>query len=74
MHYKFLGGIERGSENPTIQILGKVAEALHVTLAELFQYESLGLNPEQVRKRLVEAIKRSSNEEMLRLYRVYRSL
>jgi len=74
IHYKFLGGIERGSANPTLAVLRKIARAMNVPLAELFKYEFLGLSPSQVRKRLAVGIKRCEDAEALWLYRVYRSL
>jgi transcriptional regulator with XRE-family HTH domain len=32
----YLGGIERGEENPTVDVLDRIAEILTVELAELF--------------------------------------
>lgn len=32
----YLGGIERGEENPTVDILDRIAEILAIELAELF--------------------------------------
>src|SRR4030095_9591710 len=36
IHSQFLGGIERGTENPTLDILGRIAKALGVPLPDLF--------------------------------------
>jgi len=74
IHYKFLGGIERGNANPTLTVLRKIAKAMNVSLAELFNYEFLGQSPSQVRKRLVDSIRRCDDAEALLLYRMYRSL
>ncbi|MFB3921978.1 MAG: helix-turn-helix domain-containing protein [Terriglobia bacterium] len=74
IHYKFLGGIERGDQNPTIIVLGKIAKALHVSLADLFDYEHVVSTPQRLREQLTEGIKQSSDAELLVLYRVYRSL
>ncbi len=35
LSYKFIGEIERGTGNPTVDTLGRLAQALHVDLAEL---------------------------------------
>ncbi len=36
LSYKFIGEIERGSGNPTIDSVGQIARALNVTMGELF--------------------------------------
>jgi transcriptional regulator with XRE-family HTH domain len=75
IHYQFLGGIERGTENPTLDILGRIARALGVSLPELFSSSVPDEgNPAQIRKRLIEAIRRCSESEAVLLYRIYRSL
>ena len=74
MHYKFLGSVERATVNPTLKILKKIAAALDVSLADLFRYESNADNPAQIRKRLIEGIKKCSDAEVQILYRIYRSL
>jgi XRE family transcriptional regulator, regulator of sulfur utilization len=35
-HYSYIGKIERGEHNPTIQTLEKISEALEIDLAALF--------------------------------------
>ena len=74
IHYKFLGGIERGDQNPTIMILGKIAKALNVPLAGLFDYDLIATTPQRLREQLLEGIRRSEDSEILLLYRVFRSL
>ena len=74
IHYQFLGGIERGTENPTLDVLGRIARALGVSLPELFSYTPDEVTPAQIRKRLMEAIRQCSDSEAVRLYRIYRSL
>lgn len=34
---RYLGGIERGQENPTVAVVGRIAEALRVHPSELLQ-------------------------------------
>ena len=51
IHYQFLGGIERGTENPTLDILGRIARALGVPLPELFSSSAPDEgNPAQIKK------------------------
>lgn len=73
MHYKFLGSVERATVNTTLKILKKIAAALDVSLADLFRYESNADDAAQIRKRLIEGIKKCSDAEVSVLYRVYRS-
>ena len=39
MNYKYLGAIERGERNPSIDNLAKIASALKVDLYELFIFD-----------------------------------
>ncbi|SFV08836.1 Helix-turn-helix [Methylobacterium sp. UNCCL125] len=41
----YLGGLERQAENPTVDLLDKVAEALAVPLGELFVAPAEGAPP-----------------------------
>lgn len=42
----YLGGIERGEENPTVDVLERVAATLEVPLRALFNEEGIGQEPE----------------------------
>ena len=37
VNYKFIGGIERGTENPTVAIIFKLATGLEVEPRDLFE-------------------------------------
>jgi len=37
LSYKFIGEIERGKGNPTVQTLGRLAQALDIDVADLFK-------------------------------------
>ena len=41
VHRTYLGGIERGERNPALKNIAAIAEALDVSLPELFQFDSL---------------------------------
>jgi transcriptional regulator with XRE-family HTH domain len=43
----YLGGLERQTENPTVDLLDKVATTLRVPLAELFVQPKVGEAPPQ---------------------------
>ena len=38
IHRTYLGGVERGERNPALKNINSLAEALNVTLSELFQF------------------------------------
>ena len=38
VHRTYLGGIERGERNPSLKNISAIAEALGVTLSELFRF------------------------------------
>lgn len=39
-HWTYIGGIERGTRNPTVTVVAAIAKALRVSIAELFAAES----------------------------------
>ena len=39
VNYKFVGEIERGQQNPSFNVLVKIAAALEVELPEFFRFE-----------------------------------
>ncbi len=48
----YLSGVERGKENPTLEFLTKVADALQVDLADLFAFAWLQMTERDLRKKL----------------------
>lgn len=45
VHRTYLGGIERGERNPSLRNIAAIAEALGVTLAELFSFRGQAREP-----------------------------
>ena len=39
MHRTYVGGIERGERNPSLKNIAAIADALGVTLSQLFSFE-----------------------------------
>jgi transcriptional regulator with XRE-family HTH domain len=64
---KYLSSIERGEENPTLDLLIRLAKGLQVELYELFQLEP---DPEWLRQRLARLITEIHAEELPRTVRV----
>ncbi|MFC1875422.1 helix-turn-helix domain-containing protein [Chloroflexota bacterium] len=45
IHRTYLGGIERGERNPALKNIAAMAEALEVSLFDLFHFEERGNKP-----------------------------
>lgn len=48
----YLSSVERGKENPTLDMLEKIADALKVELVDLFNFTWLGMNERDLKKKL----------------------
>lgn len=48
----YLGSVERGKENPTVDFLLKLADALRVELVDLVNFTWLGMSDRDLRKKL----------------------
>lgn len=48
----YISSVERGRENPTLEFLTKVADALDVDLADLFAFAWLQMTERDLRKKL----------------------
>jgi transcriptional regulator with XRE-family HTH domain len=71
---KYLSSIERGVENPTLDLLGRLAQGLQVELYELFQFAPDASPPARLRQRLVGLVAEIRAEELPRLVRVLEAL
>jgi len=65
INYKFLGEIERGQQNPSFQVLIKIAAGLNVELPELFRLEQEITDRKEIQER-VEEIIGALNDDNLR--------
>jgi transcriptional regulator with XRE-family HTH domain len=63
---KYLSSIERGKENPTLDVFTKMAESLNVELSEIFNYSAEGKSAKDLKAYISNMIK-SSDEEKLKL-------
>jgi transcriptional regulator with XRE-family HTH domain len=71
---KYLSSIERGAENPTLDLLGRLAKGLQVELYELFQFTPDVSQPERLRQTLMGLVAEIRAEELPRLVRVLEAL
>jgi transcriptional regulator with XRE-family HTH domain len=71
---KYLSSIERGEENPTLDLLIRLATGLELELPGLFQYAQEGESRAQLRQHVERLIADLSEEELRRVVRVLEAL
>ena len=67
VNYKFLGGIERGRENPSLSVLLRIATGLGVDVAELFKFCHEETNPAKLKKTLIDIVNSIEQQEVEKL-------
>ena len=70
-HHTYIGQIERGEKNATIESIAKIATALNVSLSKLF--ETLGVQEDAVRNiplECYEFLLAKTREEQEHIYRI----
>lgn len=72
--YKFLGEIERGQQNPSFEILVKIAQALDVDLPEFFRLDQETKNRNEMECRINEIIKSIKGDELRQIFTVLKML
>jgi XRE family transcriptional regulator, regulator of sulfur utilization len=70
---KYLSSIERGAENPTLDLLIRLAKGLQVDLYELFQFEE-GAPPAQLRRMMERLMADVSRDDLPRVVRMLEAL
>jgi transcriptional regulator with XRE-family HTH domain len=67
INYKHLGAIERGDENPSLSILGKIAEGLGIEVIELFRFQHEEVDPTKLKKMIVSVVNNIRDEDVQKL-------
>ena len=67
---KYLGGIERGTENPTISTLEKVADALSVGIHQIILFEHQIQGERALRRRIVQILAKCDERELQQILRI----
>jgi transcriptional regulator with XRE-family HTH domain len=70
---KYMSSIERGTENPTLDLLCRLARGLQVDLYELFQFEG-GEPPARLRQKVEQLIAEIEGENLPRVVRILEAL
>lgn len=74
INYKFLGEIERGQQNPSFQVLVKIATALEVELPELFRFEGEISDRKEIEKRIIRIVKSLPDDALRQVFVVVKTL
>lgn len=74
INYKFLGEIERGQQNPSFNVLVKIATALGVELLELFRFEQDISDRNDIEARIKQILKTIPNEGLSQILLLLRVL
>ena len=74
INYKFLGEIERGQQNPSFNVLVKIATALEVELPELFRFEQDILDRNEIEARIKEILKAIPEDALRQILMLLRVL
>lgn len=74
VNYKFIGEIERGRQNPSLNVLYKIATAMQVDLPELFRSEHEILDRKEIETRIVKILKKVSEDELRQILLVLHTL
>ena len=72
--YKFIGEIERGQQNPSFDILEKIANALGIELFELFRFEQETTKREDIEKRMAMIINAMPEDDLRLIFFALRGL
>ncbi len=73
VHPKYLGSVERGEQNPTMEFLEKTALALRVDLSALFNCPWQRMNESDLKKKLHALVEKSTLESLREVLAILKS-
>ena len=76
LNYKYIGGVERGERNPSVESLMKIANGLKVDVGEFFKFEDVGQMSEKGRiySQIIGLLGNKSTKELKLARRMLTSL
>ena len=74
MSYKYLGAIERGEENPSLKVIGKLADALDVEPQDMLVLEHEETRPAALKKQLNRLLKEADVASLQQAVKLLRAL
>lgn len=74
LNYKYIGGVERGEENPSLAVLERIATGLDVDLLELFHFAHEESSPSILRRSLNRLLAKADTIQLQLVYKVVNAL
>ena len=74
VNYKFLGEIERGRQNPSFDVLLRIASALEVDLAEVFRFEHEVLDRKEIEAQIRSILKDMPDDALCQVLMLLRAI
>ncbi|MGM0836556.1 MAG: helix-turn-helix domain-containing protein [Bacillota bacterium] len=79
IQYTYIGGIERGERNISLETLEKITNSLGISLSEVFQFKNLNVDEQHFNKHQLIEINRSllenrSNEEIKLIHKTIKNI
>jgi len=74
LSYKYIGAIERGRENPTLRVAGKLADALEMEIRDVFELEHEQASPATLRKTATALLKEADEHTLRQAVKLLRAL
>ncbi len=71
---KYVSSIERGKENPTLEVMIKLAHALGVEMEEIFAISHEESSPKKLRESVNRLLKEAEEEELRMVLRLLRGV
>ena len=72
--YKYVGAIERGEENPSLKVIGKLAEALEVEPRDMLIFQHEETRPATLKKQLNRLLKEADVASLQQAVKLLRAL
>ena len=74
VNYKFVGEIERGRQNPSLDILSKIAGGLEIDLSELFRFEHEVLSRKEIETQIKSLLKAMPDDALRQVLLILRAV
>ncbi len=71
--HKYIGEIERGKANLTIDIADKITTALNIEMTDLFDYKH-EISRQELKKEINALIREAGEDDLQKIYRVLKSI
>lgn len=71
---KHFGELERGRGNPSLSSIKNLAQALNISLSEIFDYQHERLSSDEIKTEMQQMIDTASEEECRMVHRIFKAL